>query len=52
MELQKGFVIVDLQKFLEVYEARKDSVEILSKGVIERYELYKSKYDNNTTIKS
>ena len=43
MKLSECETIVDEKKFLEVYEARKDSVNILSKGVIERMEIYKSK---------
>lgn len=41
IEISRGVTIVNLEKFLEIYEARCESVSVLSDGVIERMELYK-----------
>jgi len=43
IEISKGVYVIDVDKFKEVYEARKDSVNVLSVGVKERMELYKLK---------
>jgi hypothetical protein len=43
IEISKGVYVIDVDKFKEVYEARKDSVNVLSVGVKERMELYKFK---------
>ena len=50
IEISKGVYIVDLKKFTDIYNARKDLLPILSDGVNERMELYKANInDNNTT---
>lgn len=41
IEISKGVYVTDVDKFTTVYEARKDSVNVLSVGVKERMELYK-----------
>ena len=45
IEISKGVYIVDLKKFTDIYNARKDLLPILSDGVNERMELYLNKKD-------
>lgn len=45
MEISKGVIIVNLEKFLAIYEARCESVSVLADGVIERMEQYKQAID-------
>lgn len=41
IEISKGVYVIDVEKFIEVYEARCELHSVLSRGVIERMELYK-----------
>lgn len=41
IKISDGIYVINKSKFLEVYEARKDAVNVLSEGVSERMELYK-----------
>ena len=41
IEISKGVYIVDLKKFTDIYNARKDLLPILSEGVNERMEQLK-----------
>ena len=45
LQISKGVYIVDLKKFTDIYNARKDLLPILSYGVNERMELYLNKKD-------
>ena len=45
LQISKGVYIVDLKKFTDIYNARKDLLPILSDGVNERMELYLNKKD-------
>ena len=45
LQISKGVYIVDLKKFTDIYNARKDLLPILSEGVNERMELYLNKKD-------
>lgn len=45
IEISKGVFITNLEKFLAIYEARRNAVPILSDGVIERMEQYKQAID-------
>jgi len=49
IEISKGVYIVDLKKFTDIYNARKDLLSILSDGVNDRMELYKTKTNDNNT---
>jgi len=49
IEISKGVFIVDLKKFTDIYNARKDLLSILSDGVNDRMELYKTKTNDNNT---
>jgi len=40
IEISKGVFVVDVQKFLDIYEARCSSVSVLSDGVKIRYKQY------------
>lgn len=50
IEISKGVYVIDVDKFKEVYEARKDSVNVLSVGVKERMELYKIAINENKVL--
>lgn len=43
IEISKGVFIVDLKKFTDIYNARKDLLPILSDGVNERMDFYLNK---------
>ena len=45
IQISKGVYIVDIKKFTDIYNARKDLLPILSEGVNERMELYLNKKD-------
>jgi len=47
IEISKGVYIVDLKKFTDIYNARKDLLPILSDGVNERMEQLKKIQDEN-----
>lgn len=49
IQISKGVYIVDLKKFTDIYNARKDLLPILSDGVNERMELYKANINDNNT---
>lgn len=49
IQISKGVYIVDLNKFTDIYNSRKDLLPILSDGVIERMEQYKDKINDNNT---
>ena len=45
IQISKGVYIVDIKKFTDIYNARKDLLPILSEGVNERMKLYLNKKD-------
>lgn len=49
IQISKGVYIVDIKKFTDIYNARKDLLPILAEGVNERMELYKTKTNDNNT---
>lgn len=45
IEISKGVFITNLEKFLAIYEARRNAVSVLADGVIERMGQYKQAID-------
>lgn len=54
LEISKGVFVIDAKKFTEIYEARCESVSVLSSGVKTRMELFLNKKDaiKENTVKS
>ena len=54
IEISKGVYVTDDEKFTEIYEARCESVYVLSSGVKTRMELFLNKKDTikENTVKS
>ena len=50
IEISKGVYVTDVEKFTTVYNARCESVSVLSEGVIERKQLYDRIITKNDSI--